>query len=168
MKVRPATKDDLSDVMTCVKRLKREYFEANNIPQWQGDYPAKSDFAADLEAKRLFVMYMGECLVGFASVGFEDEPTYSEVEGGSWKENGDYAVVHRFGINPDWHGMGMGTALMGLADKLCEARGVSAVRADTHEQNAGMIRLLEKCGFERRGIIHLANGDLRIAFEKIL
>ena len=168
MKVRPATKDDLSDVMSCVKRLKREYFEANNIPQWQGDYPAKSDFAADLEAKRLFVMYMGECLVGFASVGFEDEPTYSEVEGGSWKENGDYAVVHRFGINPDWHGMGMGTALMGLADKLCEARGVSAVRADTHEQNAGMIRLLEKCGFERRGIIHLANGDPRIAFEKIL
>lgn len=168
MKVRPATKDDLSDVMTCVKRLKREYFEANNIPQWQGDYPAKSDFAADLEAKRLFVMYMGECLVGFASVGFEDEPTYSEVEGGSWKENDDYAVVHRFGINPDWHGMGMGTALMGLADKLCEARGVSAVRADTHEQNAGMIRLLEKCGFERRGIIHLANGDPRIAFEKIL
>ena len=142
MKVRPATKDDLSDVMTCVKRLKREYFEANNIPQWQGDYPAKSDFAADLEAKRLFVMYMGECLVGFASVGFEDEPTYSEVEGGSWKENGDYAVVHRFGINPDWHGMGMGTALMGLADKLCEARGVSAVRADTHEQNAWMSRLL--------------------------
>ena len=168
MKVRPATKDDLGDVMTCVKRLKREYFEANNIPQWHGDYPAKSDFAADLEAKRLFVMYIGECLVGFASVGFEDEPTYSEVEGGSWKENGDYAVVHRFGINPDWHGMGMGTALMGLADKLCEARGVSAVRADTHEQNVGMIRLLEKCGFERRGIIHLANGDPRIAFEKIL
>ena len=168
MKVRPATKDDLGDVMTCVKRLKREYFEANNIPQWQGDYPAKSDFAADLEAKRLFVMYIGECLVGFASVGFEDEPTYSEVEGGSWKENGDYAVVHRFGINPDWHGMGMGTALMGLADKLCEARGVSAVRADTHEQNVGMIRLLEKCGFERRGIIHLANGEPRIAFEKIL
>ena len=168
MKVRPATKDDLGYVMTCVKRLKREYFEANNIPQWQGDYPAKSDFAADLEAKRLFVMYIGECLVGFASVGFEDEPTYSEVEGGSWKENGDYAVVHRFCINPDWHGMGMGTALMGLADKLCEARGVSAVRADTHEQNVGMIRLLEKCGFERRGIIHLANGDPRIAFEKIL
>ncbi len=168
MKVRLATKDDLGNVMACVKRLKKEYFEVNNIPQWQGEYPSKEIFSADLEAKRLFVMYMGECLIGFASVGFEPEPTYSKIEGGEWACDGKYAVVHRFGINPDWHGMGMGPALMGLADKLCEARNVPAIRADTHEQNGAMIHLLEKCGFEKRGVIHLENGDPRIAFEKIL
>lgn len=168
MKVRPAKKEDLANIMTCVRRLRKEYFETNNIPQWQGDYPARENFAADIEAKRLFVMYMGECLIGFASVGFEADPCYAEVEGGAWKDDGAYAVVHRFGINPDWHGMGMGKALMGLADKLCESKKVSAIRADTHEQNAGMIHLLEKCGFEKRGVIHLENGDPRLAFEKNL
>ena len=166
MKVRPATKDDLDDIMSCVKRIKKEYFEAKGIPQWLGDYPSKADFSADIEAKRLFVMHMGECLIGFSSVSFDGEPTYSEIDGEGWKKNDKYAVVHRFGINPDWQGMGMGTTLMGLADKLCEAHHVSDIRADTHEDNAGMRHLLEKCGFEYRGIIHLANGDPRMAFEK--
>ena len=111
-------------------------------------------------------MHMGECLIGFSSVSFGGEPTYSEIEGEGWKKNDKYAVVHRFGINPDWHGMGMGTTLMGLADKLCEANHVSDIRADTHEDNIGMRHLLEKCGFEYRGIIHLENGDPRMAFEK--
>lgn len=168
MKVRPAKRDDLGDIMTCVRRLKKEYFEEKGIPQWQGDYPSRETFLSDIEGGRLFVMYMGECLVGFTSVCFEPDPCYTEIEGEGWKNDGAYAVVHRFGINPDWHGMGMGKALMGLADRFCEAKKVSAIRADTHEANAAMIGLLKKCGFEERGTIHLADGAPRLAFEKNL
>ena len=89
------------------------------------------------------------------------------MEGGTWKSGEKYAVVHRFGVNPDWHGMGMGTSLFGIVDRICEAYGVDAVRADTHEKNEAMIRFLEKNGFERVGIILLANGEPRVAFEKI-
>ncbi len=167
MRVRPAKKSDLSDVVNCAERIKREYFLRHDIPQWNDGYPSKEDFAADIEAGRLFVMYLGEALIGFISVGVEHEPTYDIVEGGTWKSGEKYAVVHRFGVNPDWHGMGMGTSLFGIVDRICEAYGVDAVRADTHEKNEAMIHFLEKNGFERVGIIRLANGEPRVAFEKI-
>ena len=167
MKVRPAKKSDLSDVVNCAERIKNEYFLRHDIPQWNDGYPAKEDFAADIEAGRLFVMYLGEALIGFISAAVEHEPNYDIVYDGEWKSTEPYVVIHRFGINPDWHGMGMGTSLYGIAERLCEARNVHAIRSDTHEKNEAMIHFLEKNGFERVGIIHLENGEPRIAFEKI-
>lgn len=166
MRVRLANEEDLQEVIDLTARVKEEYFEANGIPQWTDDYPAEIDFARDLQAGRLFVMHMGECLIGYASMEVAEDPCYGEIEGGSWKEEGPYVLIHRFAINPDWHRMGMGTVLMALADKLAEAKGAKSARSDTHEKNAGMIALLEKCGFEKRGTIHLEDGSPRIAFEK--
>ena len=60
MKVRPATKADIGDILGCVRRIKREYFEANNISQWEEGYPSREIFAADVEKKALYVMHMGE------------------------------------------------------------------------------------------------------------
>lgn len=168
MRVRLATEDDIGDVINLTARVKEEYFEKNGIPQWEGSYPSDADFARDLEAERLFVMYMGECLVGYAAMEVADDPNYEAIEDGGWAKEGPYVVVHRFAINPDWHRMGMGSALMALADKLAEARGVSSIRCDTHELNAGMNALLLKCGFERRGLIHLESGAPRLAYEKDL
>ncbi|MBQ2794549.1 MAG: GNAT family N-acetyltransferase, partial [Oscillospiraceae bacterium] len=96
------------------------------------------------------------------------DPTYAEIEGAWLTEGDNYLVVHRLGINPDWHGMGMGTALMGLADKICEVKKIASIRVDTHEDNISMQKLLEKCGFTRCGIIHLENGDPRVAYEKVI
>lgn len=47
----------------------------------------------------------------------------------------------------------------------CEKE-VPYLRADTHFDNHTMQHLLEKNGFERRGIIYLKNGDPRIAYQK--
>lgn len=168
MRVRPATEDDISDIINLTSRIKEEYFERNNIPQWQGNYPSEEMFVKDLSAGRLFVMYMGECLIGFASMEVANDPNYEKIENGSWLSNSPYVVVHRFGINPDWHRMGMGSALIALADKLAEAREVKSIKCDTHEANLGMIGLLTKAGFTRCGIIHIEDGSPRAAFEKII
>lgn len=168
MRVRPAKADDIDDIMSCVKRVQKEYFEAKSIPQWQDGYPGRKLLLEDLKAGRLFVMYMGECLVGFSVVDFGGDHCYDAVEDGAWKLDGDYAVIHRFAINPDWQSMGMGSILMNLADKLCEAKGVKDIRADTHELNESMQKLLKKCGFEHIGKIYLDDGAPRLAFEKIL
>ena len=42
----------------------------------------------------------------------------------------------------------------------------SDVRIDTHEDNIPMQRALLRAGFERCGIIHIATGDERVAFQK--
>ena len=168
MKVRPASKPDIPSVLGCVRRIKNEYFEANNINQWVGDYPSREIFASDVDKKALYVMYMGEVLIGFGSFLCEAEPTYEKIDG-AWLTDGEkYLVVHRLGINSDWHGMGMGTALMGLADKICEVKTIPSIRVDTHEANISMQKLLEKCGFTKCGTIYLENGDPRIAYEKVL
>ena len=65
MKVRPAKKSDLSDIVSCAERIKSEYFLRHDIPQWNNGYPSKEDFSADIEAGRLFVMYLGDALIGF-------------------------------------------------------------------------------------------------------
>ena len=168
MKVRPASKPDIPSVLGCVRRIKNEYFEANNINQWVGDYPSREIFASDVDKKALYVMYMGEVPIGFGSFLCEAEPTYEKIDG-AWLTDGEkYLVVHRLGINPDWHGMGMGTALMGLADKICEVKKIPSIRVDTHEDNISMQKLLEKCGFTKCGTIYLENGDPRIAYEKVI
>ena len=168
MKVRPASKADIGDILGCVRRIKHEYFEANNIDQWGEGYPSREIFAADVEKKALYVMHMGEVLIGFGSFIAGADPTYAEIEGAWLTEGDNYLVVHRLGINPDWHGMGMGTALMGLADKICEVKKIASIRVDTHEDNISMQKLLEKCGFTKCGVIRLENGDPRLAYEKVL
>ena len=42
------------------------------------------------------------------------------------------------------------------------------LRIDTHRDNIPMQKLLEKNGFVQCGIIHLSNGDERIAYEKVV
>ncbi len=47
-----------------------------------------------------------------------------------------------------------------------------SIRIDTHQDNKPMLRALEKAGFSRCGTIRLIggleNGQLRVAFEKIV
>ena len=54
MKVRPATKADIGDILGCVRRIKREYFEANNIEnrmvvdsEWDDDWDEDDVFEED-------------------------------------------------------------------------------------------------------------------------
>ena len=44
---------------------------------------------------------------------------------------------------------------------------ISHLRIDTHEDNIVMQHLIIKNGFRKCGIIHIADGSPRIAYEKI-
>jgi RimJ/RimL family protein N-acetyltransferase len=48
----------------------------------------------------------------------------------------------------------------------CRGR-IDHLRIDTHRDNVVMQHLIDKNGFQRCGIIYLANGDPRIAYELI-
>ena len=47
----------------------------------------------------------------------------------------------------------------------CAEHSQGDLRIDTHRNNLPMQHVLGKLGFETCGIIHLADGDERIAFE---
>ena len=68
-------------------------------------------------------------------------------------------MIHRIASTPNSHGI-----LDAVLD-YCEAL-APCIRIDTHEANIIMRKGLEKRGYQYCGIIHLLNGDERLAFQK--
>ena len=109
--------------------------------------------------QRLYVYKKDGCIHGVFMLLLEEEPTYAYIEDGSWREERPYGTIHRLAGDGEVRG------LFAKCVAFCESK-VKYLRADTHFDNHTMQHLLEKNGFERRGIIYLKNGDPRIAYQK--
>ena len=88
-----------------------------------------------------------------------DDPTYAYIEDGEWFSNTPYGTVHRIASNGSFPGF------FGRCMSFCAGK-TPHLRIDTHHDNAVMQHLAVKAGFRRCGIIYLANGSPRIAYEK--
>ncbi|MBO7250968.1 MAG: GNAT family N-acetyltransferase, partial [Clostridia bacterium] len=141
------------------------------IDQWQNGYPSREVVEEDLAKERSFV-FDAEGAVRGTFVLIEDgEVLYDKIYDGHWKsgdDSSDYIAIHRVAVSVCMRGQGVSTAMISYAAKRALELGRSALRIDTHEGNVVMRRMLEKHGFEYCGIIYLANGDPRVAYEKIL
>ena len=140
--------------------IAKAYMGANGNPnQWNGAYPDLETLRTDIEKQRLYVYKKDGRIHGVFMLLLEEEPTYAYIEGGSWREETPYGTIHRLS------GDGEVKGLFAKCVAFCEKK-VPYLRADTHFDNHTMQHLLEKNGFERRGIIYLKNGDPRIAYQK--
>jgi hypothetical protein len=86
------------------------------------------------------------------------EPTYFTIDG-AWLTDEPYGVIHRMASYPDVHGIF--AAIMDFA-----AERYAHLRIDTHRDNRIMQHLIEKYGFTYCGIIYLADGSPRLAYER--
>ena len=140
--------------------IAKAYMGANGNPnQWNGAYPDLETLRTDIEKQRLYVYKKDGRIHGVFMLLLEEEPTYAYIEDGSWREETPYGTIHRLA------GDGEVKGLFAKCVAFCEKK-VPYLRADTHFDNHTMQHLLEKNGFERRGIIYLKNGDPRIAYQK--
>ena len=140
--------------------ITKAYMRANGNPnQWNGAYPDPETLRTDIEKQRLYVYKKDGRIHGVFMLLLEEEPTYAYIEDGSWREERPYGTIHRLA------GDGEVKGLFAKCVAFCEKK-VKYLRADTHFDNHTMQHLLEKNGFERRGIIYLKNGDPRIAYQK--
>lgn len=140
--------------------IAKAYMGANGNPnQWNGAYPDLETLRTDIEKQRLYVYKKDGRIHGVFMLLLEEEPTYAYIEDGSWREEAPYGTIHRLA------GDGEVKGLFAKCVAFCEKK-VPYLRADTHFDNHTMQHLLEKNGFERRGIIYLKNGDPRIAYQK--
>ena len=140
--------------------IAKAYMRANGNPnQWNGAYPDPETLRTDIEKQRLYVYKKDGRIHGVFMLLLEEEPTYAYIEGGSWREETPYGTIHRLAGDREVKG------LFAKCVAFCESK-VKYLRADTHFDNHTMQHLLEKNGFERRGIIYLKNGDPRIAYQK--
>ena len=58
--------------------------------------------------------------------------------------------------------------MMTYLAELARGKGKLSLRIDTHEGNLAMRKMLAKNGFVYCGVIYLAGGDKRVAYERIL
>ena len=143
----------------------RAFMASQSIDQWQDGYPERALLEKDiLEGNRYVVCEEGKIL---ASVGFfkGDDPTYAEIDG-KWINDSSYLSIHRICVDNSAKGTGLGGVMVRACEELCRQNKCRNIRCDTHADNKPMRRMLEKNGFVYCGIIHLENGDPRVAYQK--
>lgn len=146
------------------------------IDQWQGSYPSKSVVQADIAAQRSYVIEEDGRILATAVVGFSGEPVYDHIDG-SWltsstSESPRYAVLHRVAALSSQAGRGLGRMLLKSGAQTARERGRESVRIETHPDNGPMLKLIERCGFTRCGIVRIDHAEggnpNRVAFEMLL
>lgn len=172
--IHSTTPSDLPAVMAIIEEARRT-IAALGIDQWQNGSPNRAMIEEDIARGQGRAVTLGGKTVGTFALIFDGEPTYTVMEGGSWSlpdrtETGEwsYLAIHRVAISVESRGSGVSTAIIRYAEDTARALGRAALRIDTHEGNVVMRRMLEKHGFALRGVIHLENGDPRVAYERLL
>lgn len=158
--IRPAEHSDLPRILEIYENA-REFMRRNGNPnQWWDHHPAKEILLDDIPKRQLYVYEENGSIDGvFAYIPGVD-PTYPNIEGEGWCNDEPYGVIHRIAVARP--GQGIIAKIFDWALEQCPN-----LRIDTHVDNAPMRRALEKYGFHYCGIIHIFNGDERIAFHKV-
>jgi len=164
--LRKAQTDDLKAIMEIIKGSQKIMHEMG-IDQWTNGYPGEDSILEDIRQSRCYVLVSEGKISAVEAICFDGEPTYSKIYQGSWKSSRSYAVIHRIASDPHLRRSGLGSCLLDAAQELAKSRGFHSLRADTHRDNIPMRNLLLKNGFTYCGIIYLASGAERLAFEKL-
>ena len=159
---RHSTLDDLPTILKLRDQAREIMRSYGNTFQWPDGYPRDDMFHKDIERAGSYVVAdaSGTIVATFALLP-NPEPTYKVIYDGQWLDNLPYHVIHRIASTPDSHGV------LDAILNFCESQ-VCNIRIDTHEANVIMRRGLEKHGYRYCGIIHLLNGDERMAFQKVV
>ena len=159
MEIRPARAEDLPSILALYD-AGRAYMRANgNQSQWGDGYPSASLIQGDIAGGHCFLCVEEGIPVGVFCYFEGPDPTYRVIEDGAWLNDAPYGVLHRIAVAG--HRRGVASAAFAFCLSRCKN-----LRVDTHEDNLPMQQALLKNGFVRCGIIHLLNGDPRVAFQK--
>lgn len=167
MKLRKSTINDLRPIMEIIAGA-QESLKSQGIDQWQNQYPNEETILNDIKNEESYV-YIDENkdkIIATVAVSFQGEETYEKIYEGAWISNSPYAVIHRIAVHKDYYGNGIGMQLLLTIQDLCEKRDIHSLRIDTHKDNISMQKLLDKFSFIKCGIIHLRDGNERLAYEK--
>lgn len=166
MIIRHANKTDLVDIMIIIEKAKI-YMKENKINQWSENYPNEDVFLADLKENRLYVAEIDKKVVGMAVLILDGDADYKNIDG-KWLSDGEYGVIHRIAVNPDYKSQNVAKNLLDFFEDKLKELNYDSIRVDTHKDNKSMLRFIEKNGFQKCGIVYIRKTDERIAFEKPL
>ena len=157
--VRNASPEDLEKILMIYDSARAFMAEHGNGGQWGTTNPPLWKLQEDLRKQRLYVIFDHTGIHGVFMFEKGEDPTYRVIEKGSWHADRPYGVIHR--VAGDGSG-GILKAAVAFAGERA-----SYLRMDTHENNRPMQKALSNRGFQYCGIIHLENGDPRLAYDRV-
>ena len=182
--IRPAKEEDLPAILDILDAARGIMRASGNPLQWADGYPSAAAIRSDMAKGGGMLVTAsvgkqvggcgeqaggcgkqaggcGERPVGYFAFLHSPEPTYARIENGAWLDDRlPYHVIHRIASYPEVHGV-FDTMLRWAGER------EGNLRIDTHRDNRIMQHLLEKHGFQFCGIIYLASGDERLAYQRL-
>lgn len=157
MTIRMAVESDLDTLMGIFDTAKQYMAAHGNPNQWIQGYPSEELIRQQIAQKWCHVCLLGEEVVATFCFIPGPDPTYARIDG-AWLSDRPYYVVHRIASS------GRVKGVTECCLKWCRER-CRSLRIDTHRDNLPMQHLLNKNGFHYCGIIRVANGTERLAYQ---
>lgn len=159
MQIRLAATEELPLLLPIYDAARAYMRENGNMHQWIGGYPSAEVLAEDIRLRRLYLCVEGDEILAVFCYFEGVDPTYLRIDG-AWQNDLPYGVVHRIAVTA--HRRGVASFCYAWAYEKCHN-----LKIDTHADNIPMQKSLLKNGFAYCGIIYLANGDPRYAYQKV-
>lgn len=160
MQIQPSTPADLTAILAIYDQARQFMAASGNPGQWIKGYPQRERVLQDIQAGHSYVALEASEIVAVFYFAVETEPTYASIRSGQWLNDQPYGVVHRIASASRQRG------LAAACLNWCFAQHPN-IRLDTHRDNLPMRRLMQKLGYQYCGIIQLADGAERLAYQKI-
>ena len=158
--IRQAASSDLSRIMVIYAHARRFMAEHGNPTQWGNTRPTEADISARIARNELFVLEDSDGIHGVFAFILGEDPTYHVIENGHWLSDAPYGTIHAVASDGCTHGL-----LTQVAAYCLQA--TRHLRIDTHPDNLIMQHVITKNGFTKCGIIHVADGSPRFAYERL-
>lgn len=158
--IRKCVEADVPRLLQLADKARGTMRASGNMNQWVNGYPSCDVFLSDIERGCSYMLEQdGQPVATFAFLP-GPEPTYNTIYEGQWLNDEPYYVVHRIASTSTSRG-----TLRHILDYCFTF--TPNIRIDTHRDNAIMRHLLTKLGFSYCGIIYLADGAERLAYQKM-
>ena len=159
MEIRKALPEDMPEILKIYDRARAFMRETGNPNQWGNHNPPVSVLEKDVGAGQLYLLEDGAVICGVFAFIIGEDPTYLTIDG-AWHSNREYGTIHRIAASGNRKG------IFSACIQFCEKK-IGHLRIDTHEDNRIMQHVIVKHGFKPCGMIYLADGSPRLAYDRI-
>lgn len=160
MEIRKSNSEDINEIMNCIDFARKLMRDSGNSVQWTNGYPSKELMLESIEnGFNFLIVENGEVVATFDFI-IGNDPNYSVIENGAWLNDDPYGVIHRLASN------GKAKGVAKFCFEWCFSQ-FPNIRIDTHETNITMQKVLEKLGYQKCGIIYVADGTPRLAYQLV-
>jgi len=160
--IRPARFEDVPRIMEII-RLCTDDLRKRGMENWGDDYPAESMFIKDIRDGLVSVAclsgeetesYGEDLVIGTVTITPDIDIDIETLSRIAWiVDTSNYICIARLGVDPSFHGTGVGGLLFDHANREAECRGFASVRLNVSSNALRIIAMYERRGFSKVGTI---------------